>query len=171
MLNEELAKEVDDEIIKPAAQFVWQTVGKPTVDKLLKAAENAVKAPIRKISDNIKNPKGKMTVKQLLRKDEGAHTVDIDTLGLRDFKRIAKKYGVDFAVMKSKYIEPEKYTVFFKARDRDAVEHLVAEYTARMMKIEKGQVRPSLLEHLKELKQKMAETPRKAVEKVKAVIR
>ena len=171
MLNEELAKDVENEIVKPIVQAAWQIVGKPTTDKLLSMAKSAITEPFKRAKDRIENPRGKMTVKQLLRKDEGAQTVDIDTLGLKDFKRIANKYGVDFAVVKSKYVEPEKYTVFFKARDKDAIEHLVAEYTAKMLKIKNEPVRPSVLEHLRELKQKVADAPRKAVEKIKAVMR
>ena len=38
-----------------------------------------------------------------------------------DFQKIAKKYGVDFAVVKDKNVNPPVYTIFFKAKDMDAV--------------------------------------------------
>lgn len=168
MLNEELAKDVKEEVAKPVIRIVWRCVVKPTGKKLIGVLEFAAKVPFKYAANRIRNPRGKMTVKQLLRKDEGAQTVDIDELGLRDFKRIANKHGVDFAIMKSKYIDPPKYTVFFKARDRDALQHVVEEYTAKMLKVKE---KPSVLEHLKELKEKVASMPKKVVEKMKEAVR
>lgn len=43
---------------------------------------------------------GKQSVKQLLGQNQGATNVEIDKDGIRDFERLAKKYGVDFAVRK-----------------------------------------------------------------------
>ena len=44
---------------------------------------------------------GEMKVKDLIRKDQGAQAIDIDGAGLGDFKKIANKYGVDFAIVKA----------------------------------------------------------------------
>lgn len=41
---------------------------------------------------------GKQSVKQLLGQNQGATNVEIDKDGIRDFERLARKYGVDFAV-------------------------------------------------------------------------
>ena len=40
---------------------------------------------------------GKQTVKQLLSQNQGATNVEIDKSGMKDFERLARKYGVDFA--------------------------------------------------------------------------
>lgn len=42
---------------------------------------------------------GKQSVKQLLGQNQGATNVEIDKDGIRDFERLARKYGVDFAVL------------------------------------------------------------------------
>ena len=46
-------------------------------------------------------PVGKQSVKQLLRQDQGATNIEIEKTGIRDFKRILDKYGVDYAITKN----------------------------------------------------------------------
>ena len=60
-------------------------------------------------------PVGKQSVKQLLRQDQGATNIEIEKTGIRDFKRILDKYGVDYAVTKN-HDDPPRYLVFFKAQ-------------------------------------------------------
>ena len=43
-------------------------------------------------------PHGKQSVKQLIRQNQGVSNLAIDSTGIRGFERIARKYGVDFAV-------------------------------------------------------------------------
>ena len=76
--------------------------------KSRKAADKAAKkaAPIR----------GKQTVKQLIGQNQGVSSVDIAKSGIKDFERIARRYGVDFAVTKDKSVQPPRYTIFFKAK-------------------------------------------------------
>ena len=83
---------------------------------LLKLIELMKTAP-GKVVEMLNGPGKEMSVKELLKKDEGAKNIDIAELGIGDFKPIARRYGMDFAVVKSKYLDPPKYTVFFKARD------------------------------------------------------
>ena len=64
---------------------------------------------------------GKQSVKELIGQGQGVSSMEIADAGVRDFKRIANKYGVDFAVVKDKEGDPPKYTVFFKAKDADAI--------------------------------------------------
>lgn len=59
---------------------------------------------------------GKQTVKQLLGQNQGATNVEIDKTGIKDFERLAKKYGVDFAVRKDKSVDPPRYIVFVRAK-------------------------------------------------------
>ena len=44
------------------------------------------------------HPKGKQSVKQLTQQGQGVNTMEIDDTNLRQFERIARKYGVDYAV-------------------------------------------------------------------------
>ena len=47
---------------------------------------------------------GKQSVKKLLGQNQGAANAEIEKEGIKDFERLAKKYGVDFAVRKDKTV-------------------------------------------------------------------
>ena len=70
--------------------------------KLLEVEKNLREGAKKLISKNPKVRHGKMKIKHLIRKDEGATSVDIAKTELRDFQKVAKRYGVDFAVVKHK---------------------------------------------------------------------
>ena len=95
--------------------------------------------------------------------------MDIGDSGIRDFKRIANKYGVDFAITKDKTVDPPKCTVFFKAKDADAITAVLTEYAAKQTKRKKSQEkeRPSILQKLKKFKEIVSKTPHKQKEKRK----
>ena len=73
-------------------------------------------------------------------------SIEITDKNIKSFERVAKKYGVDFAVQKDKSITPPKYIVFFKGRDADAITAAFTEFTSKTMK--KAE-RPSVLIQLK----------------------
>lgn len=106
-------------------------------------------------------PQGKQSVKQLAKQGQGMTSIEITDQNIKDFERVAKKYGVDFAVMKNKHEVPPKYVVFFKGKDADAITNAFKEYTANMVK---KAARPSVLAELKKLAQIMKNT---VVQKVK----
>lgn len=95
-------------------------------------------------------PCGKQTVKQLVGQNEGVANIEITDRNIRDFDRVARKYGVDYALKKDKSGELPKYLVFFKARDGDALTAAFKEYTA---KTERKKERPSVLQTLRRLKE------------------
>ena len=117
--------------------------------------------------------KGKQSVKELIGQDQGVSSMEIGDSGIRDFKKLANKYGVDFAIVKDKNETPPKYTVFFKARDADAITQVLKEYAARQTKRKKSaeKERPSILQKLKKFKEKVASMPRKDKEKRKEMER
>ncbi len=110
--------------------------------------------------------KGKQTVKELIGQGQGVSSMEIADNGLREFKRIANKYGVDFAIVKDKKDKPPKYTVFFKAKDADAITAVLKDYGDKMTK-KKENERPSVLEKLKEFKEIVANMPHRNREKRK----
>lgn len=110
--------------------------------------------------------KGKQTVKQLIGQNQGVASLPIGDTGLKDFERIAKKCGVDFAIVKDKASKEAKYTVFFKARDADAISQVLSQYAAKQIK-RKEKARPSILKILKKFKEQVASMPRKEKEKKK----
>lgn len=98
-------------------------------------------------------PIGQQSVRQLLRQDQGATNIEIERTGIRDFKRILDKYGVDYAITKN-HDSPPRYLVFFKARDADTLTAAFKDYSAKLVNKEK---RPSVLERLQQFKALAAE--------------
>lgn len=109
----------------------------------------------REAAEETSPVRGKQTVKQLIGQGENVSNVEISKTGLKDFERIARKYGVDFAIRKSDE-RPPRYYVFFKARDAGAINAAVEEYASVSMN--KG-AKPSVLEQLRKLKDVIAKIP------------
>jgi len=97
--------------------------------------------------------KGKQTVSQLTRQGQGVTNIEISDKNIKDFESIARKYGVDFAVVKDSTEQPPKHLVFFKARDTDAITAAFKEYSAKQMS--RGTEKPSLLGMLRDLMEKV----------------
>lgn len=91
-------------------------------------------------------PHGKQTVKQLAEQNQGMSNIEVTDKNIKSFERVAKKYGVDFAIKKDKSVTPPKYLVFFKARDADALTAAFTEFTTKTVR--KAE-RPSVLAQLK----------------------
>lgn len=99
-------------------------------------------------------PCGKQSVKQLVGQDQGVANIEITDKNIKDFERIARKYGIDFALKKDKTGGIPKYLVFFKARDGDALTAAFKEYTA---KSDRKKERPSVLQKLRKFKEQAAD--------------
>ena len=102
----------------------------------------------KKMHDPYKH--GKQTVKQLIKQGQGATSMVISDESIKTFERIAKRYGVDYAITKDTSIDPPNYIVFFKAKDADALQFIVDEYGDRVLN---EKTRPSVLEKLEKLKE------------------
>jgi len=103
-------------------------------------------------------PKGKQTVKQLIGQNQGVSNIEINDPSIRDFERIARKYGVDYAVKKDRSASPPKYLIFFKARDADALTAAFSEYTQKKVKKADRSERPSVLAKLAQFKELLKNT-------------
>lgn len=99
--------------------------------------------------------RGKQTVKQLIGQNQGVSNLEITGPSIREFERIARKYGVDYAVKKDRCADPPKYLIFFKARDADALTAAFAEYTNKKVRKTGQPERPSVLAKLDALRQMM----------------
>ena len=118
------------------------------------------KAAVTKYLDYRKNkqreepaiPHGKQTVKQLIGQNQGVSTIESNDPHIRNFERIARKYGVDYAIRKVRTEDKPKYVIFFKARDADALTQAFTEYTRKSAEREK---KPSVLQKLHDIGAKM----------------
>lgn len=108
--------------------------------------------------DSPVTPKGKQTVKQLIGQNQGVSNIEINDPSIRDFERIARKYGVDYAVKKDRSASPPKYLIFFKARDTDALTAAFTEYTGKKVKKAEKTERPSVLAKLAQFKELLKNT-------------
>lgn len=119
--------------------------------QVLRAAILKVLQEIKKSRDHPpKVPRGKQSVKKLIGQNAGVSTIELADQKVKSFERVARKYGLDFAVKKDNSGEKPKFVVFFKGRDADALTAAFTEYTSKVMKQDK---RPSLLKQLETFKQ------------------
>ncbi len=93
-------------------------------------------------------PHGKQSVKQLIGQNQGVSIIESNDPHIRDFEKIARKYGVDYAIKKVRDGDRPKYVIFFKARDADALTQAFTEYTRKSTEREK---KPSVLQKLRDI--------------------
>ena len=94
-------------------------------------------------------PHGKQTVKQLVGQNQGVSNIEVTERNIKGFDRVARKYGVDYAIKKDKTGEIPRYLVFFKARDADALTAAFTEYTGKKAKAKE---KPSVIQMLRALR-------------------
>ena len=93
-------------------------------------------------------PKGKQSVKELVGQNQGVQNIEISDKNIKDFDRVARKYGIDYAVKRDTTEKIPKYLVFFKARDGDALNAAFREYSAVAAK---KKARPSVIQKLRQI--------------------
>lgn len=116
--------------------------------RVLQAALRKLLAEWKKGRDNPTIPHGKQTVRQLVGQNAGVSNIEVTDSNIKSFERVARKYGVDFAVRRDRSVSPSKYLVFFKARDADALTAAFTEFTSKTVRKEH---RPSVLAQLRKL--------------------
>ena len=117
--------------------------------RTLRAAIRKLLAAWKKGRDKAKSPEiphGKQTVKQLVGQNDGVSNIEITDSNIKSFEKVARKYGVDYAVKQDGSVSPPKYLVFFKARDADALTSAFKEFSAKTVQKDR---RPSVLAQLR----------------------
>ena len=115
---------------------------------------------IKKQVNKRQMPHGRQTLKQLMKQNAGVSNIEITDGNIKSFERVARKYGVDFALQKDTTSQPPRYLVFFKSRDADALTAAFAEYSGKVVK-RQSQEKPSVrrqLTQLQEVVRKMAQS-------------
>jgi hypothetical protein len=129
-------------LIEGCAKLSEQELRK-AITKLLQEGGNSIK----KFQEKQQNPHGQMTVKQLAAQNKGMQSIEVTDKNIGSFNHIARKYGIDFAPFKVK--DENRYLVFFKSADTDAMTAAFKEYTAATVK---QKDRSSVLEKLAHFK-------------------
>ena len=143
-------------LIVSGTKFTWRLF-KAAISKYM-AHRREKKLEKQRSRDSPVTPKGKQTVKQLIGQNQGVSNIEINDPSIKDFERIARKYGVDYAVKKDRSASPPKYLIFFKARDADALTAAFTEYTGKKVKKAEKTERPSVLAKLAQFKELLKNT-------------
>ena len=110
-------------------------------------------------------PHGKQTVKQLMR--HGVSTNSLELSGdTKSFDRVARKWNVDYAFYKT---GPDKYLLFFKSGQADAITACFSEYSRRVMKRSKSR-RVPIREQLKRAAAELARQPSHKKERAREAV-
>ena len=89
-------------------------------------------------------PQGKQSVKKLIAQNQGVEKTELaDRAEVKTFDHIARQYGVDYAIKKGMSPEgKQRYILFFKARDRSAIDQAMSAYAASYVKKHKQEHPP-----------------------------
>lgn len=94
---------------------------------------------------------GKQSVRSLTKQGASLANVEVSGDGIGSFKRIARKYNVDFSLKRDESVTPPKWIVFFKAKDSQALEAAFKEFTQVTLKQKTR--KPSMLARLEKFKE------------------
>ena len=109
-------------------------------------------------------PHGRQTVKQLMAHGTATSSIEVDAPRL--FDRVARKWNVDYAFYQT---GPDKYLLFFKSAQADAITACFSEYSKRVLV--KSRSRPApIKEQLKQAAEQVRQQPRER-ERVKEAAR
>ena len=155
---------MNGDVSREAVQLAFRS-SKVTAAVLLRALRAGYRLCKNKIIEKSCHPVGQQSVKKLIRQGQGVSSMDVSDESIRTFKRIANKYGMDFAIVKDKTGDNPKYTIFFKAKDADAISQVMKEYSAKLVKKKQRAEKPSVLEKFRHFKAIIAQLPQKALHK------
>ena len=106
----------------------------------------------RKLHNHFVEPKGKQSVKKLMRQNAGVSSTELgDDADMKQFDRLARKYGVDYAVKRIEKDGLPQHLIFFKAKDADAIRSVMEEF-AGVWKDKGKEERPSIRKLLASIK-------------------
>lgn len=109
-------------------------------------------------------PQGRQSVKKLMAHGAATEHVEIDAPKL--FDRVARKWNIDYAFYQT---GPEKYRLFFKSQQADAMSFCFAEYSRKVLKREKSR-RVPIREQLKRAQEQIAKEKPRRKERVKEAV-
>lgn len=132
--------------------------------RVLAQACLAVGRKIKKAHRARQTPHGKQTVRQLM--GHGAATNSIEVESPKDFDRVARRWNVDYAFYKT---GPDKYLLFFKSGQADAITACFSEYSRRVMKRSKSR-RVPIREQLKRAAAELARQPSHKKERAREAV-
>jgi hypothetical protein len=114
----------------------------------------AMQAFLKQARASPKPKQGKQSIKSLTKQGASLANIEITGDNIGDFKRIARKYNVDFALKRDDSETPPKWLVFFKAKDADALTAAFNEYSKIALKVKE---RPDFIAKLHKFRDRVRE--------------
>lgn len=112
----------------------------------------AMQAFMQKMREPPKSRPGKQSMRSLTKDGASLSNIEITDPSVKLFDRIVRKYNVRYYPTIDKSENPPKWTVFFKAKDADALTAAFGEYSKQMLKQKTR--KPSLLAKLSQFRDK-----------------
>ena len=154
---------IDEDVSRRTIALSMRT-GKLTA-RVLAYALRAAGRKIQKERRAHQTPHGRQSVKKLMA--HGAATNSIELTGApKEFDRVARKWNVDYAFYKT---GPDKYLLFFKSGQADAITACFSEYSRRVMKRSKSR-RVPIREQLKRAAAELARQPSHKKERAREAV-
>ncbi len=88
---------------------------------------------------------GKTSLRKMMKEGSELSNIEISDENIKSFEKIARKYSMQFSLMKDKSHDPPRYLVFFKARDVNVMQAAFREYTGATLN---RKTRPSIRKKL-----------------------
>ena len=140
--------------------------------KAAKLSGRALAAACKKVFEEIakqqsaaKRPHGRQSVKKLMAHGENVNSIEVEAPKL--FDRMARRFNVDYAFYKT---GPDKYLLFFKAGQADAITACFESYSRKLLGKSKSSRIP-IREQLKKAAEQLAQEKPKTKERAKEVVR
>ena len=121
--------------------------------ELLQKSMKFLLSQIKKQTTKAMQPRGKQTLKQLMKQNAGVSNIEITDGNIKAFESTAKKYGIDFALKKDTTEQPPRYLVFFKGRDADVLTAAFKEFSQKKLNTRE---KPSIRQTIIAMKEKAA---------------
>ena len=99
-----------------------------------------------------KTPHGRQSVKKLMGHSGEKNSIEISG-STRQFDRVARKWNVDYAFYQT---EPDKYLLFFKSQQADAITACFSEYSKKVLDKSHDRRRP-IRDQLKQAAKQLAQ--------------
>lgn len=132
--------------------------------RVLASALRAVGNRIAKEHRAKQVPHGRQSVKKLMAHGAATNSIEVDAPEV--FDRVARKWNVDYAFYKT---GPEKYLLFFKSAQADAVTACFSEYSRRVLNKSKSRRIP-IREQLKRAAQQLSRQKPRQKERAKEAV-
>lgn len=142
-----MQEEVNEKVIALSVKGIKLTA------ELLQKSMKFLLSQIKKQTTKSMQPRGKQTLKQLMKQNAGVSNIEITDGNIKAFESTAKKYGIDFALKKDTTEQPPRYLVFFKGRDADVLTAAFKEFSQKKLNTRE---KPSIRQTITAMKEKAA---------------